>query len=828
MPVENLPRWSILPNWRQPVIERLECLTAVLTSPTGAEQRYAARWSPRRTFEALMTPSGLVRTLFDVSVSAVGGAPWYLPVWHDGQTLEAGLGANTTVIPADTRHYEFVTGGFVMLWADEFTTDVLEVASVASNSVTVVGGSAAAWPPGTRLFPAVKARLTDMPEMQRMGSRILENAVRFMVETANDFTDEEAEIGFPEYQGFYVLTTRPDEGQDITHGRARLLDEVDGETGLTRRFDQAGKDFTLQKHHWLSVGRKEHADLRALFYELDGRRTPLWLPTYADDFTLVAPVAPASTGIEVARCGFTQYGGPRFSREDVWIHLRDGTNLFRRITGSSFTLDGTEIIQFDSALGVAFDIADVARISFMALCRLDADTMEIEHYANADGASRVALTFRSVPDTRTAAEWEPPPLQNAVPNDEPCGEVACIPVISAVGAPFPITQSEPSGSANLKYPTIEIGEFSTDFFVAYLNGSGDNLRFRYVGTDDSVSAETVVSVSTSDIIGVVSNPLIPMSIGFNTSELEYRLSVSDGGSVYEFDIGTYALDATRTISTGDQIVGLRSGFGSAYRVVMVDPGNGITYATWTVGDPPTAGTTVVSSANVGVVDAKSLPNTFSTWSVVWKDDDTSRLNVNNVVFFSAEIYGPTLVSTSGGNDERHIDNAYAAMFDRHVFAWRRFNGTAPGGSVRMRDLLFDLTGGDPEVEVYPLTGLGVSGYTHLANREPVCGVVLPNRNILLVERRYETVGAQLRAYEVLVLHAPYEASKQSNVVRLSPPGVGPTGDVQRSATIKVLGAADTLADVVVVFEYPVDNDGATQLVAQRFSITTCSQLTEPE
>ncbi len=421
MPVENLPHWTILPNWRTPVMERLECLTVVLGSPSGAEQRYAARWSPRRMFEPLVTPIGPVRTLFDMAVGSVGASPWYLPLWHDVQITTETLGIGDTTLNCETLHREFKAGGFVMLWADEFRSEVLEVASVSSGALAFVAGPVVSWPAGTKLFPAVKARLTDMPEMSRRGPIAIENSLRFMVETENDFVDPDVTLPFPTYAGFLVLTTHPDESQDITHGRIRMLEELDSETGLSRRYDSAGLDFTLQRHHWLNLGRQEHAELRTLFYTLDGRRNLMWVPTFANDFVVVDAALAGDTNIKVRLCGFTAFGGPRFSRDRIWIKLRDGTDLYRRITGSSLTGSDKETIQLDSALGVAFAPQDVARVSFMALCRLDSDTMEIEHYTNTDGAARVALTFRSAPDIRSGSSWIAPGFPNAEPNDLPCG-----------------------------------------------------------------------------------------------------------------------------------------------------------------------------------------------------------------------------------------------------------------------------------------------------------------------------------------------------------------------------------------------------------------------
>ena len=56
------PLWTIRPNWRNGVLERLEWLTNVISGETGVEQRRSVRPSPR-----LLTRTG-------------GGCwPWLLP-----------------------------------------------------------------------------------------------------------------------------------------------------------------------------------------------------------------------------------------------------------------------------------------------------------------------------------------------------------------------------------------------------------------------------------------------------------------------------------------------------------------------------------------------------------------------------------------------------------------------------------------------------------------------------------------------------------------------------------------------------------------------------
>lgn len=413
MTVENIPHWTIRPNWRSPITERLEWLTALLESRSGAQQSFGLRMSPRRSFEALMTPVGRQRTLFDLAIGKVGYDPWYMPVWHDVCLLGTTLSSGSTSIPVETAGRDFAVGGFVMLTDDPFRSEVKEIASVASDSITLTAGTTNEWPAQTTFYPALKVRLDRQPEMQRVANRAFEGYVRFSVIGSNDVVAADV----PTYLDLPVLTVAPNEIVDMTHAYERLFDRNDGDVGLVDVVHTSDVGFTVQGYNWTALGRQEHADLRALFYTLGGRNNPLWLPTFAEDFDVVS----VDTGaLVVARCGFTAYGGPREGRQDVQIALHDGTFIHARITGSSLGTGDTENIVLDETLS-GVTVSDIKRVSFLSPCRMTSDSVELAHLTDVDGASQAAAQFRTAPQTRVAEDWDVQEYYDPVQGSSPCG-----------------------------------------------------------------------------------------------------------------------------------------------------------------------------------------------------------------------------------------------------------------------------------------------------------------------------------------------------------------------------------------------------------------------
>jgi hypothetical protein len=411
MPVEILPHWTFPANWRTPVVERLEWRSAVLASVTGAEQSFATRMSPRRTFEALVTPNGTARTRFDLAVGDVGVDFWYVPLWHDAAPLDAPLVGGVTEIPVDTTGREYAAGGFVMLTDAIGRSEVAEIDSVAPDALTLVEPTDLPWPVGTIIYPAIKARLTDQPSMSRRANRTFEGQVRFIAVAENDFP---AADSLTTYLGLPVLTVEPNEATDLTHAYERIFDEIDGDVGLVQRSHTSSVGFTVQGYNWWSLDRAQRADLRALFYYMQGRNNPVWLPTFAEDFDVVS----AGTGLTVKECGFTFYGGPRENRQDVQIVLHDGTILFRRIESSTLGFGGVESLVFDTPLS-GISAADIRRVSFMSRCRMSSDNVDFNHLT--DGVSQAAAQFRTAPDTRSVSDYADVNLGNTTPDSLECG-----------------------------------------------------------------------------------------------------------------------------------------------------------------------------------------------------------------------------------------------------------------------------------------------------------------------------------------------------------------------------------------------------------------------
>jgi hypothetical protein len=420
MALANLPDWTITPNWNGGVLERLEWLSSVLRSPSGAEQRFGLRLAPRRTFELSLAVGGAERTRLDLSIGRVGQGEWYMPLWHDGTRLNATAASGAVTLAVDTLYREFRTGGAALL-RDSRTgeTERVEIAAVAFGSITLADGLGNSWPVGSRLYPMRRARMLEPPKLSRRGSAAMVGTVRFQLTEPDDWAPYE---WTETYLGAPVLSMRPDESNDLTMEYQRLVSMFDDSLAPPAVVDTSDLSFTIQQHSFWAAGRAEHYRLRSILYALRGKVVPAWLPTHYDDLQIAA----SSSGVllVVKGCGFTEFGGPRFGREHIRIERRDGTASHHDIQGAMLDADGTERLVIAPPLSAPLTVAGTARVCFMALARLDQDNIEIAHATDQDGLATMTAAFRSTPETRDPTPWSRTPYLNPAKTAWPCGVTA--------------------------------------------------------------------------------------------------------------------------------------------------------------------------------------------------------------------------------------------------------------------------------------------------------------------------------------------------------------------------------------------------------------------
>ena len=376
MALEALPVFAFRPDWSAPIGERLAWRTDPLTARNAAQQtRQLSAQSPRRELSFALSVEAGDRQWFDTLAYAHGRGKWWLPVWTDGMALPAALAAGSSTISLDPAFRDFSAGGAVVLLGGAARdAELVEVAAIAGG-ITLAAATLASWPAGTLVLPARKARLSERIEQAAFTDAFAYSQLAWRITEACTWA---ADDGAASYRSFPVLTLRPNTSRDLSFAFDSGAEQYDAGAGPVEVFDWPGIPLPSQAHDWALSGRAAISAFRSLAYALQGKAKSIWVPTWLSDLTMVSSLGSSSTALQVAWRGYTAHLVDQPSRRDIRIELRSGAVHYRRITGASEISSSIEQLTLSSSLGVAIAPADVLQISFMALCRCEADTFNLE------------------------------------------------------------------------------------------------------------------------------------------------------------------------------------------------------------------------------------------------------------------------------------------------------------------------------------------------------------------------------------------------------------------------------------------------------------------
>lgn len=383
-----------LVDWSKPIRETLQWLTDILQSQTGFEQRRSLRLTPRIHYEAEFLIYDAERQYFDLVMIGWGAKTFALPIWNQQQWLKTTHTVGSTIIYCDTTHRNFRANRLAILRGQTaFDNETVEVESILSDRLILKRPLQKNWVKGTCLSPAVTAQLSQQPNLIKRTDRMMRASVALTVTEAIDHPTT-----FPTtiYRNYPVLEEKPNEHNDLTHSYERLLYQLDNKTGLVLQKDMAQAAFGLYQYEWMTYGRVQQANLRALFYALCGSQKAIWLPTFSHDLTISAVIIANTQTLDIQWCGYTRFAQKQLGRQDIQITLKNQSKLYRRIISAIEINNTTERLVVDQVFTSQINVNDIANISFISLCRLSNDNVTFEHTNDSDGIAKTSATWRGV------------------------------------------------------------------------------------------------------------------------------------------------------------------------------------------------------------------------------------------------------------------------------------------------------------------------------------------------------------------------------------------------------------------------------------------------
>jgi hypothetical protein len=377
------------PNWASQVTERLEWLTAVNEMRDGTEQRHRMRQHPRLTLDydflihhddAHMLPSMLF---------GWQGRAWGVPLWHQGQRAVSVINAGAQVIPCDTEGYEFQVGSSIVIYSSPTQYEALTITSITPTEVTTSSTVQRNWPGGTWLFPLRIAFLQGAPEIKKITGEVATGPVQFLSQEnlAGDGTWATS------YKGRPVLEREPQRKDHIEETWNRRTKQLDFAVGQFALIDKDPFSKAVRKGEYLSLSKSGLTEMRNVLHFAQGRWKSFWAPTFDNDMRLVETVFDNDSTLVIKYIGYTRYVNLNPLRNHIRVQLKNGTVHYRELVGCDDvnTPPGTETLTVDTPFTTGFSINDVYIISFMPLCRLESDSVEIGYTTMHVGSMSLAL-----------------------------------------------------------------------------------------------------------------------------------------------------------------------------------------------------------------------------------------------------------------------------------------------------------------------------------------------------------------------------------------------------------------------------------------------------
>lgn len=415
-PNSALPVWTIRPNWKEGITERLEWLTDVLAADDGSEQTRSLRLSPRRGFEMTFNPWDEDRSYFELWLHRLADDEFMVPVWHDKARLTANVSSGATVIPFDNTNREFTVGGMCVLIGDNpHVFDARTIQSMTDTGITLSAGVSQSWLKGVAVYPLRRARLSDESRLAALTNRVGLATLAFELNQANDLASEGAWTGLS-YEGLPVITSKPNYSEQLDLSFMRQVEMAESDHGLRHLARNSERAFTTQLHTFRANGRAEQMQLRQMLYRLRGRSQRAWLPTFNQDMRLARAAGAADTAINIRKIGYGYTGGVQGGREHILI----GGAIPRRIASTGAPLATTEErLNLSAAVGESLPVGRTA--SFMDVCRLDQDAVEIVHHTDTEGVADCRAAFRSILNSRQAPAVLSYPVPVSAESSDLCG-----------------------------------------------------------------------------------------------------------------------------------------------------------------------------------------------------------------------------------------------------------------------------------------------------------------------------------------------------------------------------------------------------------------------
>lgn len=352
-----------------PVNETLVWLSDMMQSKNGTEEMLQLRSAPRQGFTYTYPETAAQKALgFNVQYAALSKV-WGIPVWTEAQYVGVIANASSTV-SCVTDVYDFRDASLLFIWQDDSHFQVLDIATVGTGVLNLHAGQATNGYIAAFVMPMRVGHVANNIQRKSNGYAT-QTQINFAVD---DNVALDAGAVPTQFAGddFYNDNPLMDNSSGLTFAVNTRLDTIDYDLGpIAYRAPWLHNRVDYQRSVLCSTPQEVRTFKRWLARRA-GKSRKFWEPSFENDLRKQS-TGTVNSAFLVARDGLTDWSV--LPRNHVAFELKDGSWLVRTV--SSITIvSGTQVqLNLDSALAVP--AANILRVSWMGLKRLNTDRVEL-------------------------------------------------------------------------------------------------------------------------------------------------------------------------------------------------------------------------------------------------------------------------------------------------------------------------------------------------------------------------------------------------------------------------------------------------------------------
>lgn len=357
-----------------PLVETLEHLTDVMLAVDGSEVRVPLRNLPRAKYDYKF-PVKLLETpaIYNMFYSKLRGK-FAIPIWSQAVgTLDAiTIGGSSVVLNTEVEYFDYYSGGMAFIYLSNDNWEFVEIASIdtATNTLTTLNPMTKNWSSGAYVMPLRVGYVEDKVSRVTNGFSSIYNLSFEVIDNT-----VVAPIVPTQYKTFDVYTTeglRP--GGALNRDIISLVDLVDQDLGPVFKRTQWANSRYSYNHRIVLDNPSDIKNLKARFQRHMGKSREFWQPTFDVNLRIKAI---SGTMIDISSDDFIKYK----KHEHIAIKKLDtGEWVFNKIVATSQLDPDTVRLTVDTT--TTTPLSNIYYASYLGKCRLDSDTLQINHLGN--------------------------------------------------------------------------------------------------------------------------------------------------------------------------------------------------------------------------------------------------------------------------------------------------------------------------------------------------------------------------------------------------------------------------------------------------------------